>query len=177
MALKKPIDVPLSYAYHDSPIGPLLLASDGDNLCVLSFPSGSRARDPDDGWRQDKTSFSETFRQLDDYFDGKRLDFDLPLRPIGTQFQQSVWTQLQIIPYGETISYGELATRIGNKNASRAVGAANGANPIAIIIPCHRVIGADRSMIGFGGGIDLKLRLLNHEIDYAPYKGDQGRLF
>lgn len=167
----------LSYAYHDSPIGPLLLAGTDTDLCVLSFPSGSRARDPEEGWIENKAPFAETFRQLDDYFAGKRLDFDLPLCPQGTTFQQSVWEQLVAIPYGETISYGELATRIGNRNASRAVGAANGANPIAIIIPCHRVIGADRSMTGFGGGIDLKRRLLNHELDYAPHTGDQGRLF
>ena len=167
----------LSYAHHDSPIGPLLLAGEGTDLCVLSFPSGSRALDPDESWREDRTVFTECFRQLDDYFSGKRLEFDLPLRPQGTPFQQSVWAQLVQIPYGETISYGELASRIGNRNASRAVGAANGANPIAIIIPCHRVIGADRSMTGFGGGIDLKRKLLNHELEHAPHTGDQGRLF
>jgi len=169
--------VSLSYTYHDSPIGPLLLAGTATDLRVLSFPRGSRARDPEDGWVEDKAPFAETSRQLDDYFAGKRLDFDLPLSPQGTAFQQSVWEQLVAIPYGETISYGELATRIGNRNASRAVGAANGANPIAVIIPCHRVIGADRSMTGFGGGIDLKRRLLNHELDHAPHTGDQGRLF
>ena len=167
----------LSYTYHDSPIGRLLLAGTDTNLCVLSFPSGSRAQDPEENWQENKAPFSETSRQLDDYFDGKRLDFDLPLLPHGTTFQQSVWEQLVAIPYGETISYGELATRIGNRNASRAVGAANGANPIAVIIPCHRVIGADRSMTGFGGGVDLKRRLLNHELEYAPHTGDQGRLF
>jgi len=167
----------LSYTYYDSPLGPLLLAADGPQLCVLGFPSGSRARHAEDEWREDRTPFDLCFRQLDDYFGGKRRVFDLALRPRGTPFQQSVWSRLQEIPYGETISYGELARRIGSPKASRAVGAANGANPIPIIIPCHRVIGADRSLTGFGGGLSLKRLLLNHELDHAPDDGAQRRLF
>lgn len=167
----------LSFAYYDSPIGPLLAAGDADALHVLAFPAGSRARTPEAHWREDSTPFSLCFEQLDAYFAGTLRRFDLPLAPAGTAFQQSVWAQLVAIPYAETISYGTLANRIGNKNASRAVGAANGANPIPIIIPCHRVIGSDRSLTGFGGGLDLKRWLLNHEIEHAPETGAQGRLF
>lgn len=167
----------LSFTYYDSPIGPLLAAGDTHALHVLAFPKGSRACKPEAGWQEDKTPFTRCFEQLDAYFAGVLRHFDLPLAPAGTAFQQSVWTKLVEIPYAETISYGTLADRIGNKKASRAVGAANGANPIPIIIPCHRVIGSDRSLTGFGGGIDLKRWLLNHEIDNAPQSGAQGRLF
>ncbi len=167
----------LSFTYYDSPIGPLLAAGDADALHVLAFPAGSRARKPEADWHEDSTPFAPCFEQLDAYFAGRLRRFDLPLAPAGTAFQQSVWAQLLEIPYAETISYGTLANRIGNKRASRAVGAANGANPIPIIIPCHRVIGSDRSLTGFGGGINLKRWLLNHEIDNAPETGAQGRLF
>src|SRR5947209_1298948 len=105
----------------------------------------------------------EVVTQTTEYFTGKRKDFALKLAPEGTEFQQRVWLELQRIPYGETISYGELATRVGNFKASRAVGAANGQNPIALIIPCHRVIGSDKSLTGYGGGLNIKEALLRHE--------------
>ncbi len=106
----------------------------------------------------------EAVRQLDEYFDGARLEFDLPLEPNGTPFQRQAWTALQGIPFGETISYGEQARRLGGRNKSRAVGAANGRNPIPIVVPCHRVIGANGHLTGFGGGLDVKAWLLDHEL-------------
>lgn len=146
-----------------SPVGRLLLAGHEDELHWLSFTMGSRARDPEPGWREDPAPFRECIRQLNEYFAGERRYFDLPLAPQGTAFQQQVWRELQRIPYGVTISYGEMARRIGNPTASRAVGLANGANPIAIIVPCHRVIGASGKLTGFGGGLDIKQRLLDLE--------------
>ncbi|MDX1983869.1 MAG: methylated-DNA--[protein]-cysteine S-methyltransferase, partial [Bryobacteraceae bacterium] len=107
--------------------------------------------------------FREVIRQLDAYFKGALHDFDVPLAPLGTPFQRNVWSALREIPYGRTISYGELARRIGNPSASRAVGLANGSNPIAIIVPCHRVIGANGKLTGFGGGLDVKRKLLDLE--------------
>lgn len=108
-------------------------------------------------------ALSEVQRQTNEYFAGRRIGFDLPLAPKGTAFQMRVWQELQRIPHGETISYGELATRVGNPKASRAVGAANGQNPISLIIPCHRVIGSDKSLTGYGGGLNVKEALLKHE--------------
>ena len=153
----------LCYSYYDSPIGPLLTAGDNTHLHLISFPTGSTAISPKPEWRRDDASFKECHTQLADYFAGTRHAFDLPLKPSGTPFQQSVWAALQDIPFGETISYGTLAKTIGRPKASRAVGAANGANPIPIMIPCHRVIGADKSLTGFGGGLELKASLLQHE--------------
>ena len=109
------------------------------------------------------TRVSDVFRQLKEYFNRQRKEFDLQLEIVGTDFQKNVWNELKKIPYGETISYGELAIRMGDKNRMRAVAAANGANPIPIIIPCHRVIGADGSLTGYGGGLDVKQKLLELE--------------
>lgn len=167
----------VSYTYHESPVGPLLVAGDETGLKVIAFPKGSRKRSPEPEWTEDPAPLAEALRQLDEYFAGERREFDLVLRPEGTPFQQGVWAQLTEIPYGETISYGELATRIGNPKASRAVGAANGANPIPVVIPCHRVIGANKALTGFGGGLDVKRALLDHERTHAPEVGAQGRLF
>ena len=111
-------------------------------------------------WDRDDNAFDDVVSQLEDYFAGRRREFDLPLAPAGTPFQQRVWRALLDIPYGETISYGELASRIGNKAASRAVGLANGSNPISIVIPCHRVIGANGKLTGYGGGLPIKQQLL-----------------
>jgi methylated-DNA-[protein]-cysteine S-methyltransferase len=111
-------------------------------------------------WRRDDDDFNDVVTQLAEYFDGRRRQFDLPLAPEGTPFQQSVWRALLDIPYGETISYGELATRIGRRSASRAVGLANGSNPLPIVIPCHRVIGASGKLTGYGGGLAIKDQLL-----------------
>ena len=121
--------------------------------------------------------FSEAIAQLEEYFAGERRDFSLPLPLEGTPFQTTVWSALRTIPYGATVSYGELARRIGRPSASRAVGAANGANPLPIILPCHRVIGADRSLKGFGGGLETKRFLLAFEAGVASPLVQQGDLF
>lgn len=147
----------------DSPIGPLLLAADDRGLRFLLFGKGPKAAAPEPYWEPDRGLLKEPVRQLTAYFKGKLKDFDLPLAPDGTTFQRSVWTELQRIPYGDTISYGELARRIGNPNAVRAVGLANGQNPIAIVIPCHRVIGSNGSLTGYGGGLPTKQALLTLE--------------
>ena len=144
----------------DSPIGRLLLAGDGASLIQVSFQSGPRPIQPPRLWRADAAPFRAVIAQLEEYFAGQRLEFDLPLAPRGTEFQRRVWHALREIPYGKTISYGELARRIGNPSASRAVGLANGANPLPILVPCHRVIGADGSLTGFGGGLPIKRKLL-----------------
>lgn len=154
------------YTYVDSPIGRLLLQSDGVALTGLYMDVPSSPRLLDACWVEDATvhPLSVTVRQVEEYFDGKRRAFDLPpLRMRGTAFQQRVWQTLTEIPYGATWSYGELAKRIDNPNASRAVGLANGRNPISILVPCHRVIGADGSLTGYGGGLERKRWLLAHE--------------
>jgi methylated-DNA-[protein]-cysteine S-methyltransferase len=148
------------YTYMPSPIGPLLLAGTGDRLSFVGFPQGKGRIAPGEDWRRDDGAFEAARAQLSDYFSGTRQRFDLALEPSGTAFQLAVWQALLAIPYGTTISYGELARRIGRPDASRAVGAANGANPIPIIVPCHRVIGANGSLTGFGGGIETKKFLL-----------------
>jgi methylated-DNA-[protein]-cysteine S-methyltransferase len=149
-----------SYTYMDSPVGRLLIAGQADGLCVISFPKGSKARDPQPEWIDDPRPFKEVVRQLSAYFDGDLKEFNLPLKPEGTQFQLSVWNALLKIPYGRTTTYGALARGLGNPNASRAVGLANGSNPIPIVIPCHRVIGSNGKLTGFGGGLPVKEKLL-----------------
>lgn len=144
----------------DSPIGRLLLAGDGKSLIQVCFQSGPRPLQPAYGWIEDAAPFRTAITQLGEYFAGERRRFDLALAPRGTEFQRRVWRALTEIPYGRTISYGELARRIGNPSASRAVGLANGANPLPIVVPCHRVIGADGSLTGFGGGLPIKRKLL-----------------
>ena len=144
----------------DSPIGRLLLAGDGQSLIQLGFQSGPRPLRAHDAWIEDPQAFRAAIAQLREYFAGERRSFDLPLAPRGTEFQRRVWRALLEIPYGKTISYGELARRIGQPSASRAVGLANGANPLPIVVPCHRVIGADGSLTGFGGGLPIKQKLL-----------------
>ncbi len=151
---------PLRFSYHHSPVGPLLLAGDSQALHYLSFPGGSRALSPRDDWLRDDGFFGAVRRQLDAYFSGELTAFTVPLHHSGTDFQKQVWQALLTIPYGETRSYGQLAKQIGKPTASRAVGAANGANPLPIITPCHRVIGSDKSLTGFGGGVETKRFLL-----------------
>jgi methylated-DNA-[protein]-cysteine S-methyltransferase len=150
----------LCYTSIESPIGALLLAADEAGLREVRFVNGRKHADPDPSWREDSKPLAETIRQLRAYFAGQRESFDLPLAPQGTAFQLKVWKLLCDIPYGETESYGELARRCGNAKASRAVGLANGSNPIPIIIPCHRVIGSDGKLTGYGGGLPIKEKLL-----------------
>lgn len=153
----------MHYSYVESPIGDLLVAGDDGVLKLVSFPCGSMAREPGEGWERKDSEFDEVRRELGEYFEGKRESFDVPLEADGTDFQRDVLGALQQIPYGETRTYGEIAEHLGKPKASRAVGAANGRNPIPILIPCHRVIGSDGSLTGFGGGIDTKEFLLSLE--------------
>ena len=148
---------------HASPIGTLTLAADDQGLRHIVFPDGSRSFRTPTHWQQAPEKFADTISQLDEYFAGKRTHFTLRLCPQGTDFQQSVWGELQRVGFGHTTSYGHIAKRLGKPGASRAVGAANGANPIPIVIPCHRIIGASGKLTGFGGGLPTKQWLLAHE--------------
>lgn len=150
----------LHYCHHDSPIGPLLLAGTTAALHFLSFPSGHKAFSARPGWVPDATPFDDVRRQLDDYFAGKLRHFDVALHLEGSAFQTSVWKRLAAIPYGRTTSYGALAAELAVPGSARAVGAANGSNPIPIILPCHRVIGKSGALTGFGGGLPTKAFLL-----------------
>jgi methylated-DNA-[protein]-cysteine S-methyltransferase len=150
----------LTYTTMESPIGPLLLAGNERGLSLVHFVNGRRPKSPPRTWVEDKKPFKDVRRQLQAYFEGKLTAFDLPLVLEGTCFQLLVWRSLQKIPYGETVSYGQLAKRIGSPDAARAVGLANGSNPIPIIIPCHRVIGSNGDLTGFGGGLPIKKKLL-----------------
>ena len=147
------------YSYLDSPIGELLLAGDESALHVVGFPDGPKRMRAEPGWTRSERPFRKAKEQLTAYFDGTLKSFDLPLRPEGTPFQLEVLNELQKIPYGTTTSYGEIARRIGKPKAVRAVGAANGRNPIPIIIPCHRVVGSTGKLTGFGGGLPVKAAL------------------
>lgn len=164
------------FYYVDSPIGRLMLTSDGTAVTGLYMNlyrnKPTKPWAPGDDWVQNGTidPLPAAAQQLKEYFSGARREFDLPLKMQGTEFQQRVWRELCTIPFGETRSYGQLAKRLGNPNGSRAVGLANGRNPIAVIVPCHRVIGADGSLTGFGGGLDRKEWLLSHE--GLPRNGD-----
>lgn len=154
----------IDYQYIDSPVDPLLLAADEHGLRLIEFhtPRHPMARVSD--WREgDNTILQAARMQLEEYFAGTRTSFELPLAPHGTVFQKEVWHALADIAYGQTISYAQLAQRVGKPNAMRAVGAANGRNPLPIVLPCHRVIGADGSLTGFGGGLPTKQFLLELE--------------
>jgi methylated-DNA-[protein]-cysteine S-methyltransferase len=146
-----------------TPVGRLRLAGDERGLRSISFENRFHPATLAERARRTEEPFREAIAQLNAYFAGELRRFDLPLAPEGTPFQQEVWSALMAIPYGETVSYGGLARRLGRPAASRAVGAANGKNPIPIVIPCHRVVGADGSLTGFGGGIAIKRRLLDLE--------------
>lgn len=148
------------YTQIESPLGPLLLTADEAGLREIHFVNGRHPAQPESSWKEDRAPLNETIRQLHAYFAGELENFDLPLAPEGTPFQLGVWRRLCDIPYGETISYGELAIRVGNPRASRAVGLANGSNPIPIVIPCHRVIGSNGKLTGYGGGLPIKEKLL-----------------
>jgi methylated-DNA-[protein]-cysteine S-methyltransferase len=157
-----------SHAVADSPVGPLTVVVVAGAVAGL-YMDEQRHRPPqevlgDPADDPGSESFDEAFRQLREYFDGQRTEFDLRLRLDGTPFQQRVWAALRAIPYGQTVSYGRLADRLGQPTASRAVGLANGKNPVSIIVPCHRVVGSDGSLTGYGGGIERKRYLLAHEL-------------
>lgn len=145
-----------TYTIEPSPIGPLLLTSDGTALTGLFMGTSVLRED----WRRDDGGFGQARAQLAAYFAGDLKDFDLELAPKGTPFQQRVWAALREVPYGSVTTYGRLADRIGNPTAARAVGLANGRNPISIVVPCHRVIGASGKLVGYGGGLDRKRHLL-----------------
>lgn len=151
------------YCYLDTPIGKLLLAGSENALQLISFPEGAMCKKPEPDWKASDKPFREACKQISEYFAGKRQDFDLPLEPHGTEFQLAVLGELKKIPYGKTASYGEVAQRLGRPRASRAVGAANGRNPLPIVIPCHRVVGSNGALTGFGGGIATKKTLLDLE--------------
>jgi methylated-DNA-[protein]-cysteine S-methyltransferase len=151
----------IRFAFFESPIGTLTLIAEGDALAGLLLPGRP---EPPPGSETPRDPFLGGARgQLEDYFAGRRQDFDLPLVPAGTAFQRAVWDELLRIPFGATTSYGQVAERLGRPRAVRAVGAANGRNPIAIIVPCHRVIGSDGRLTGYGGGLPTKQWLLAHE--------------
>ena len=162
------------YRHMDSPVGTLLVAGDELALREIHFPDGKRAQRPKKSWEEKRSAFREAARQLDAYFAGRLQDFDLPLEPAGTPFQLRVWQALREIPYGETISYDELARSIDRPGAPRAVGAANGRNPLPIVIPCHRVIGSNGSLTGFGGGLTLKRALL--DLEQRVVHGERGQV-
>lgn len=166
----------MNFADLETPIGRLRLVSDGAALQELHLRPGPRTSLLNRGWREDGETapLPDAIRQLQEYFAGRRREFNLPLALEGSPFQRQVWEELLRIPFGSTLSYGDVATRIGSPGASRAVGLANNRNPVAIIVPCHRVIGADGSLGGFGGGVPMKRWLLRHE--GAPVGAQQSLL-
>ena len=151
------------FAWIESPLGRLLLVADDEGLREVAFAEGRTPPVVDASWKPGGHLLSEPVRQLNAFFAAELCEFDLRLAPTGTPFQQRVWKELCTIPFGATISYGELARRIGNPDASRAVGLANGSNPIAVVIPCHRVIGSNGKLTGYGGGLENKRWLLDFE--------------
>lgn len=151
------------YDEMDTPIGTLRLVADREGLREIWFEHERHPKQAQSDWVRTEAPLRMARMQLDEYFAGERQHFELPLHPVGTAFQLAVWQELRRIPYGTTISYGELARRIGKPQAVRAVGAANGRNPLPIVVPCHRVIGADGSLTGFGGGLPIKRHLLDLE--------------
>jgi methylated-DNA-[protein]-cysteine S-methyltransferase len=161
------------YDEIESPIGTLRLVACSSGLSAIQFQSGPRCTAAHADWHRDPAPFRSICGQLAEYFAARRRVFDVELAPLGTPFQRAVWRELRAIPFGTSISYAELARRVGRPSAFRAVGGANGANPWPIVVPCHRVVGSDRSLIGFGGGLEMKRALLRHE---AVASGDAGLL-
>jgi methylated-DNA-[protein]-cysteine S-methyltransferase len=159
------------YTLIDSPLGDLLAFGDADGIAGLYLPTGKNAFVAHSEWTHDDAAFEELHVQLGEYFAGTRREFDLPLNAHGSAFQQRVWAELCRIPYGETVSYGATAVAIGAPTAARAVGLANGQNPISIVVPCHRVVGANGSLTGYGGGLPAKRWLLEHEARHAGLFG------
>lgn len=157
----------LSRTTMSTPVGELTLVASERGLRAVLWPGEREGRvpvgDAGEGTAEERRILATAVQQLQEYFDGERTEFDVPLDPQGTEFQQQAWKVLRTIPYGHTISYGEQAERLGDKNKSRAVGAANGRNPISIIVPCHRVVGSTGKLTGFAAGVDVKAWLLRHE--------------
>ncbi|NLU73111.1 methylated-DNA--[protein]-cysteine S-methyltransferase [Streptomyces sp. HNM0575] len=170
-----PVTGTLRHTVVDSPLGVLTLVADGEALTGVYFENHLRGPSPGAIGPRDPTGFDEAERQLREYFAGERRRFDLPLAPRGEPFQQSVWRLLREIPYGETRSYGLLARELGDPALAQAVGAANGRNPLSVIVPCHRVVGADGSLTGYAGGLERKRLLL--ELEGADSVTRTGRLF
>jgi methylated-DNA-[protein]-cysteine S-methyltransferase len=150
----------------DSPIGPLTVAGDGETVTNVRMTGQTYPPPDEQSWHRDPAAFADVIDQLGAYFDGELTEFTVPLRLEGTAFQREVWNALLEIPYGETRSYGEIADVVGRPGAARAVGLANGHNPVGIIVPCHRVIGANGALVGYGGGLDRKQALLQLEREY-----------
>jgi methylated-DNA-[protein]-cysteine S-methyltransferase len=163
--MSRQIAAPLqvSYTVTDSPFGSVCVAGTKRGLIRVGFAYGDRPVGPEAGWQEDPGLLEEAIDQFQEYFQGQRQAFTLPLAPPGTPFQQRVWQELQRIPFGMTLTYRELAEHLGMPQAARAVGHANGRNPLAIVIPCHRLIGSDGRLRGYAGGLTLKQRLLQHE--------------
>ncbi len=165
------------FTCHDSPLGAVLLTSDRHSLTGLYLQGQKYYPTLGPDWLEDPDAepFAQTQIQLDEYFAGDRQSFDLPLEPIGTSFQQQVWQLLRQIPYGQTCSYGDLAQQLGLPGGARAVGAANGRNPLSIVVPCHRVIAASGCLTGYAGGLDRKQWLLHHEQKFSPQGSSQSQ--
>ncbi len=151
------------FCFYSSPIGELLLVGSEEGLEEIRFPIKLRNNQPEPDWENDPAFFKEPLQQLSQYFSGRLKVFTIKLNPTGTHFQKKVWQELENVPFGQTASYAEIAKRLNNPKACRAVGGANGKNPTPIIVPCHRIIGKDGSLTGFGGGLDVKEFLLQHE--------------
>jgi methylated-DNA-[protein]-cysteine S-methyltransferase len=167
-AAAPPVATGERFAVVPSPVGDLVLTGGGPWLSGCWFTGPRFTTDPTVGRTRDDAAFADAVEQLGEYFAGRRRRFDLDLRPVGTDFQLRVWALLRDIPYGETWSYGQMAGALGNPGASRAVGLANGRNPHSVIVPCHRVIGADGSLTGYGGGMERKRLLLDLEAGILP---------
>jgi methylated-DNA-[protein]-cysteine S-methyltransferase len=155
----------IRYARYESPLGPVIAIADAEGIISIDFIKAKYAKRIERDWVEDATDpvLGRCFDQLREYFAGKRREFDLPLSPHGTPFQERVWQEIARVPYGETISYGELARRAGAPGQARAAGAATGRNPVAVVVPCHRIVGADGSLTGYAGGLERKQGLLELE--------------
>ena len=155
----------IRYARYESPLGMVIAIAGPDGIISIDFVDAKYAKRIEPDWVEDADhpALRECFGQLREYFAGKRREFDLPLSPRGTSFQERVWQEIARVPYGKTISYGELAKRVGAPGQARAAGAATGRNPVGVVIPCHRIVGADGSLTGYAGGLERKTRLLELE--------------
>ncbi|MGE0473198.1 MAG: methylated-DNA--[protein]-cysteine S-methyltransferase [Nitrospirales bacterium] len=167
VAKKSSKEVQVSYWVCSSPVGRLLLVGNAKGLQGLQFQDGAHPLTIQPAWKKSREPFLAVLEQLQEYFDGSRTRFQIPLNLQGTPFQRQVWQALQRIPYGRTVSYGDIAKKVGSPLASRAVGAANGQNPVSILVPCHRVIGANGKLVGYGGGLPIKQALL--ELEQSNY--------